>query len=469
MKDIDKEQQQLDLARTLFSEGHLAEAAEALTALVLAETPLFEAYYDLGCLAVRQGETDTAISLFGMTLERNAYFAPARRNLALMLGTAHRYDEALLTLSPRLPSSRATQEDLNILRGLLEATTQIAPATWAQLLADLRAMDPMTKMEIDRLPALETVANHLRTENERLREDIQSRASLNEDLGYLSANGLNGFKWFKDSNEYFAWDRQVSPVQENIERIIERQSTFPGYCQLCERSTTFTVSSGLTLNGHTHLREGMICTHCGIHNRGRLLGLSISSFVRKTGNESQILLMEASTPLFRLLSSRHPSLIGSEFVSSTLVSGENTEINGLSVRHESILNLSFQDESLDLVAHADVLEHIPDVAQALRECFRVLKPGGQLIFSAPFATHQEKSKRRAKLTASGEIEHILPAAHHGSHLVYFDYGWDLLDLCKSAGFTQVHLGVCFDPLQGLLSTGRFDENYMQPIIFLCQK
>ena len=49
----------------------------------------------------------------------------------------------------------------------------------------------------------------------------------------------------------------------------------------------------------------------------------------------------------------------------------------------SVLDLPFRDESLDSILCLQVLEHVPDPGQALREFFRCLKPGGTLLVSVP--------------------------------------------------------------------------------------
>jgi len=46
---------------------------------------------------------------------------------------------------------------------------------------------------------------------------------------------------------------------------------------------------------------------------------------------------------------------------------------------------SIADGSFDTVFCSQVLEYVPEPDKALRECFRVLKPGGTLVLSAPFA------------------------------------------------------------------------------------
>lgn len=46
--------------------------------------------------------------------------------------------------------------------------------------------------------------------------------------------------------------------------------------------------------------------------------------------------------------------------------------------------LPFRDAVFDAVKATELLEHVPDVARALGECRRVLRPGGHLVITAPF-------------------------------------------------------------------------------------
>jgi SAM-dependent methyltransferase len=52
--------------------------------------------------------------------------------------------------------------------------------------------------------------------------------------------------------------------------------------------------------------------------------------------------------------------------------------------------LPFADESFDLVLGHAVLHHIPDLNTALRECERVLKPGGTLTFMGEPSRHGDR-------------------------------------------------------------------------------
>src|SRR5947207_3383634 len=45
--------------------------------------------------------------------------------------------------------------------------------------------------------------------------------------------------------------------------------------------------------------------------------------------------------------------------------------------------LPFADESFDLVVSCETIEHVPDVKKALREMWRVARPGGKLFLTTP--------------------------------------------------------------------------------------
>ena len=49
----------------------------------------------------------------------------------------------------------------------------------------------------------------------------------------------------------------------------------------------------------------------------------------------------------------------------------------------SILEMPFEDNFFDIVVSSEVIEHTPDLEKAIREIYRVLKPGGIMILSTP--------------------------------------------------------------------------------------
>ena len=51
--------------------------------------------------------------------------------------------------------------------------------------------------------------------------------------------------------------------------------------------------------------------------------------------------------------------------------------------HGSVFALPFKDESFETVICSQVIEHIPNTEDAVRELLRVLKPGGKFILGTP--------------------------------------------------------------------------------------
>jgi ubiquinone/menaquinone biosynthesis C-methylase UbiE len=51
-----------------------------------------------------------------------------------------------------------------------------------------------------------------------------------------------------------------------------------------------------------------------------------------------------------------------------------------------ITSIPVDDHSFDAVMCTEVLEHVPDPVSAIRELARIVKPGGTLIITAPFAS-----------------------------------------------------------------------------------
>lgn len=56
---------------------------------------------------------------------------------------------------------------------------------------------------------------------------------------------------------------------------------------------------------------------------------------------------------------------------------------GLSIGLGSLEDQKLPDNSFDAITLSHVIEHVPDPVQTLRECFRVLKPGGKVVVLTP--------------------------------------------------------------------------------------
>jgi SAM-dependent methyltransferase len=97
--------------------------------------------------------------------------------------------------------------------------------------------------------------------------------------------------------------------------------------------------------------------------------------------------------------------------------------------------MSFADASIDVILHSDTLEHVPDSKTALRESWRILKPGGHLFYTVPIVIGRLTRTRRG-----------LPPSYHGTPgakredcVVQREYGADFWCELFESGFREIRL------------------------------
>ena len=115
------------------------------------------------------------------------------------------------------------------------------------------------------------------------------------------------------------------------------------------------------------------------------------------------------------------------------------------VRCEDLTRLTCPDESFDLVLTSETLEHVPDLAAALSEVRRVLKPGGRHIFTVPLLPGVPLTYARTVARADGTLEHFSPEIRHPGgdvgYPVFTEFGADFPERLQSAGFeVEVRFG-----------------------------
>jgi O-antigen biosynthesis protein len=193
-------------------------------------------------------------------------------------------------------------------------------------------------------------------------------------------------------------------------------------------------------------REELLCPLTRLNNRQRAVAAFAQGLLADpAAGVEDVYLTEQVTPLFAWISGRFRTarIAGSEYLGPDVPDGIVRD----GIVHRDVEKLGLPSSSLDLVLSCDVLEHVNEPRAALGELFRVLRPGGRLLFTVPFASHLEKNVRRARL-AGGAIEHLLEPSYHGNpidekgSLAYFDYGWELLDWVREAGFGDVSV-LCY--------------------------
>ncbi len=94
-----------------------------------------------------------------------------------------------------------------------------------------------------------------------------------------------------------------------------------------------------------------------------------------------------------------------------------------------ILDLPFNDNEFDIVFCNHVLEHIEDDSKAMKELFRVMKPGGMGIFQVPQELAREKTYEDSNIKTPEDR-----AKHFGQYDHVRIYGKDYFNRLRKAGF-----------------------------------
>ena len=265
----------------------------------------------------------------------------------------------------------------------------------------------------------------------------------------------------------------VTAVREAESRITRAYQGGPlvveGLCGACEKRVD--LRADMLLGGRRdregrfvpNWRERLVCPVCRMNNRQRLVATLLGKRLGLSVVAKRVYAMERVTPMFQWLEDRHSrhDLIGSEYLGNRHESG--TTLQG--IRHEDAMHLSLATESVDLIVSNDVFEHLPDPARAFRECVRVLRVGGEMLFTIPF-TELDETTYRARLGDDG-VDHLDLPRHHGNpisekgSLVFAEFGWDCLDMLREAGFADAWIELYASVERGHLGVAQ--------LVFLAEK
>lgn len=188
----------------------------------------------------------------------------------------------------------------------------------------------------------------------------------------------------------------------------------------------------------------------GTNSRQRALLLVLNDILGIDWNDAEIYASEAVSPLARRLAKSAKHFTGSEYLPT-----EEDKRKHPDIQHQDVMAFDFPDSFYDVYISSDVFEHIPDIPKALKEAQRILKPGGVLLGTVPFASGRMETLIRSKLTAEG-IVHIESPQYHGNptrpeegSLVFQIPGWDFMDSCREAGFVNCHLRLILSRRHGI--------------------
>lgn len=122
--------------------------------------------------------------------------------------------------------------------------------------------------------------------------------------------------------------------------------------------------------------------------------------------------------------------------------------------NQDVQSLTFDDCSFDLIMSNQVFEHVPDGLMEYKECYRVLRPGGSLIFTVPLSDVAE-TKRLAEIVNNRLVFHEQPEYYDSrlggpkSALAFWRHSkHDICARVASVGFTASLQKIFVTPNQG---------------------
>lgn len=220
-----------------------------------------------------------------------------------------------------------------------------------------------------------------------------------------------------------------------------------GQCTVCGAAARFVHNSwilprvlGRAWPPEFAERESQLCDSCGSSRRLRSLAAAL---LRLYADSAQCIAELVHEPRFRALRIAEINSIGRMHP----LLAELPLLTYSEYPQEDVMSLSYADGSFDLVLTSDTMEHVPDPMRGFSETRRVLRAGGRHVFTVPVDPRRARTRSREGL----------PPVHHGrgggpfalvtrrnDMLAHTDYGTDLPELLRDAGFDTETIGTGVD-------------------------
>lgn len=173
--------------------------------------------------------------------------------------------------------------------------------------------------------------------------------------------------------------------------------------------------------GYVVSRQNALCPHCLSLERHRLLWLYLTretdlltAFPRTLHIAPEVCIMRHLKPLFK----EHAG----QYLTADLESP-------LADMHFDVQQIPLEDNSIGVIICNHIMEHVADDRKALRELYRILKPGGWGIILSPVDLDYEQTYEDDTITDPDERTRIFGQYDHRRI-----YGADYADRLRSCGF-----------------------------------
>jgi hypothetical protein len=190
------------------------------------------------------------------------------------------------------------------------------------------------------------------------------------------------------------------------------------------KGRSFTAPDFETLNVDNYL-----CPVCRCSDRDRLIALYLNRLTNELAAGKRLLHFAPERSLSKYL--RHTAPY--DYRTADL------KMKNVDEKVDITRMATYNDNSLDCFICSHILEHVPDDTQAMRELFRILKPGGWGIVMTPILPGLDTSYEDFSKTAPEErLEHF----GQRDHVRVYAKG-DFIRRLENAGFAVMQVGVDF--------------------------
>ncbi len=188
-------------------------------------------------------------------------------------------------------------------------------------------------------------------------------------------------------------------------------------------------------------RPNAVCPGCGVLERHRLLWLYLKTKTNFFIGTYKVLDVAPTYSLQK----KFRRMKNLDYLSVDIESP-------LAMSKMDITNIDLPDNQFDCIICYHVLHHIPDDEKAMKELFRILKPGGYAILQHP-------------VDLSNESEYILPREKMDGIFTRI-YGQDYIEKLKRAGFNVKLDNYIYNLEDNVIKKYSLTKD---EIIFLCTK
>ncbi len=234
---------------------------------------------------------------------------------------------------------------------------------------------------------------------------------------------------------------------------------FDGDCVICGQAARFEFD-----NWSLH-RESFVCPHCGATNRNRQLARGMLVYLAKRGfcyESIRALAVSDDLVSLNILDTDAHYAVSNAlkkkkfyWISEYLPQYPWGKVLGERCSNQNLEKLAYKDCAFDLVLAGDVLEHVRLYKMAIKEIYRVLRPGGAFVFTVPFISQQYENKSYVEIGEDIKNDSLIgDAVYHEDStsgegaLLYRIFGRQLLEELESVGFV-VHYSHDTIPLLGI--------------------